>query len=56
MRESKVIKETKICVQCGRPMEWRKRWEKNWDQVKYCSDACRSNAKKAKASAGDRLK
>lgn len=22
-------------------MTWRKSWEKNWDDVKYCSDACR---------------
>jgi hypothetical protein len=22
-------------------MTWRKRWAKNWDEVKYCSDACR---------------
>lgn len=29
------------CSVCGRPMSWRKKWEKNWEQVKYCSDACR---------------
>lgn len=22
-------------------MSWRKSWAKNWDDVKYCSDACR---------------
>jgi hypothetical protein len=22
-------------------MQWRKSWEKNWDSVRYCSDACR---------------
>jgi hypothetical protein len=22
-------------------MQWRKSWEKNWDNVRYCSDACR---------------
>ena len=22
-------------------MEWRKAWAKNWDEVRYCSDACR---------------
>lgn len=22
-------------------MEWRKKWARTWDQVKYCSDACR---------------
>jgi hypothetical protein len=24
-------------------MSWRKRWAKNWDDVKFCSDACRRN-------------
>lgn len=32
---------TKDCVVCGRPFTWRKKWEKVWDEVKYCSDACR---------------
>jgi len=31
----------KACTVCGRPMTWRKSWAKNWDDVKYCSDACR---------------
>lgn len=22
-------------------MTWRKKWAKNWGEVKYCSDACR---------------
>lgn len=33
--------ETRICASCGRTMTWRKAWERNWDQVRYCSDACR---------------
>ncbi|QJE73606.1 DUF2256 domain-containing protein [Aerophototrophica crusticola] len=32
---------TKPCKQCGRPFTWRKKWEKVWDAVQYCSDACR---------------
>jgi hypothetical protein len=32
---------TKPCATCGRPMTWRKKWARNWDDVKYCSDACR---------------
>jgi hypothetical protein len=32
---------TKTCVSCGRTIEWRKKWERNWDDVRYCSDACR---------------
>lgn len=23
-------------------MTWRKAWARNWDDVKYCSDACRT--------------
>ena len=22
-------------------MQWRAKWAKNWDEVRYCSDACR---------------
>ncbi|MFM7533078.1 MAG: DUF2256 domain-containing protein [Rubrivivax sp.] len=32
---------SKPCEACGRPMSWRRAWAKNWEQVKYCSDACR---------------
>ena len=32
----------KTCSVCGREMTWRKSWAKNWDEVKYCSDACRA--------------
>ena len=32
----------KVCLACGRRMEWRKSWAKNWDEVKFCSDSCRS--------------
>jgi hypothetical protein len=42
--------DTKTCVSCGREMQWRKSWEKNWDDVRYCSDACR----KAKVNDTDR--
>ncbi|HMR88127.1 MAG TPA: DUF2256 domain-containing protein [Saprospiraceae bacterium] len=37
---------TKICVVCGRPFTWRKKWEKVWHEVKYCSDKCRMNKNK----------
>lgn len=33
--------EPKTCVSCGRTIEWRKKWERDWDQVRYCSTACR---------------
>ena len=32
---------TKLCVACGRPFAWRKKWERAWSEVKFCSDACR---------------
>lgn len=34
----------KVCLRCGRPFTWRKKWEKVWDAVKYCSDRCRKHA------------
>lgn len=33
---------SKACAVCGRTMTWRKAWAKNWDNVRYCSDACRA--------------
>ncbi|EKX52578.1 hypothetical protein GUITHDRAFT_65010, partial [Guillardia theta CCMP2712] len=41
---------SKTCEVCGRPFEWRKKWEKVWDEVKYCSDRCRSRRKGSKSS------
>jgi len=31
----------KICPVCGWPFTWRKKWARHWDEVRYCSDACR---------------
>ncbi len=31
----------KPCAVCGRTITWRRKWERDWDQVRYCSDACR---------------
>ncbi len=31
----------KHCVVCGRVITWRKKWARSWDEVLYCSDACR---------------
>ena len=36
------VSDTKVCVVCGRTITWRKKWERNWDEVRYCSKACRS--------------
>ena len=26
---------TKVCAACGLPFAWRKKWARDWDQVKY---------------------
>lgn len=31
----------KTCASCGRRIEWRRRWADDWEQVRYCSAACR---------------
>jgi hypothetical protein len=36
-------RKTKICQSCGRTFAWRKKWEKDWDVVRYCSDSCRGH-------------
>jgi len=41
MRKSNL--PTKICKVCERPFSWRKKWEKVWDEVQYCSKRCRNN-------------
>ncbi|MEM6973672.1 MAG: DUF2256 domain-containing protein [Pseudomonadota bacterium] len=40
---------TKTCATCGLPFAWRKKWEKVWDEVRYCSDRCRREAKRKPA-------
>jgi hypothetical protein len=37
----------KTCAACGRPFSWRKKWEKVWDEVRFCSDRCRGAGRKA---------
>ncbi len=31
----------KTCASCGRRIEWRAKWQRDWDQVRFCSAACR---------------
>jgi hypothetical protein len=49
-RSTSQAHDDKLCVSCGRTIAWRKKWERNWPQVKYCSDGCR----RAKISDVDR--
>ena len=34
----------KICAACRRPFVWRKKWQRDWDNVKFCSDKCRDGS------------
>lgn len=38
----------KICLVCQKPFSWRKKWEKVWQEVKYCSQKCRNASKRSK--------
>jgi len=31
---------SKICVTCGRPFTWCKKWERCWDELTTCSKSC----------------
>jgi hypothetical protein len=33
--------DEKTCAACGRRIAWRRKWARDWDQVRWCSDACR---------------
>ncbi len=39
---SEVTPAPKTCASCGRTMTWRAAWAANWDEVRYCSDRCRT--------------
>ncbi|MUU78348.1 DUF2256 domain-containing protein [Winogradskyella endarachnes] len=32
---------SKQCPVCNRPFTWRKKWERDWEYVKYCSNKCK---------------
>ncbi len=36
-------KEVKFCKTCKKPFEWRKKWERDWENVLYCSKKCSKN-------------
>lgn len=43
---------TKLCPICARPFTWRRKWSRVWEEVKYCSDACRQH-KKSRVNANE---
>jgi hypothetical protein len=32
----------KVCGSCGRRIQWRASWARDWATVRWCSDACRA--------------
>ncbi|MDC3178357.1 DUF2256 domain-containing protein [Pelagibacteraceae bacterium] len=34
---------SKICIVCNKPFTWRKKWERDWENVLYCSKKCSKN-------------
>ena len=40
-RSSTSAPDLKWCARCGREIEWRKKWERDWHSLKWCSTACR---------------
>jgi hypothetical protein len=44
---------TKICAACARPFAWRKKWARDWDEVRYCSDRCRRERKASASGDGN---
>lgn len=41
---------SKLCACCGLPFTWRKKWERDWASVKFCSDRCRQNGRQSDAA------
>jgi hypothetical protein len=35
----------RICEGCGRPFEWRRKWARDWENVRWCSERCRRGAR-----------
>ncbi|MEE4206228.1 MAG: DUF2256 domain-containing protein, partial [Erythrobacter sp.] len=31
------------CASCGLPFTWRKKWARDWENVRYCSERCKRN-------------
>ncbi|POA97487.1 DUF2256 domain-containing protein [Chromobacterium sinusclupearum] len=40
-RGNKAALPAKPCAACGKTMVWRKKWQRDWNAVKYCSERCR---------------
>lgn len=43
----------KTCAACGRPFAWRRKWARDWENVRYCSEACRRGGSQARKGKKD---
>lgn len=53
-RYTKSTLPQKVCAACGRPFAWRKKWARDWDQVKTCSERCKGDLRR-KGRAAERV-
>jgi len=45
-RYTKSTLPEKVCEACGRPFAWRKKWARDWDNVKTCSERCKGDLRR----------
>jgi hypothetical protein len=47
------VPASKSCLRCGRLITWRKKWAKDWENVRYCSRSCRAGSTRADGALDD---
>jgi hypothetical protein len=50
MTHKKLLQPKKICEHCQLSFCWRRKWARDWDNVKYCSVRCKYAAKASNSS------
>jgi len=43
MAHKKLTLPQKTCPVCKQNFAWRKKWQRDWDNVIYCSERCKRN-------------
>ena len=43
MAHKKLNLPQKMCPICNKPFTWRKKWQRDWDNVIYCSERGKRN-------------
>ncbi|RZO20767.1 MAG: DUF2256 domain-containing protein [SAR92 clade bacterium] len=36
----------KHCLNCGLLFAWRKKWARSWEEVRFCSQRCKTEARR----------